>query len=273
MRWRGLWLRGLYAHTTIAQAELVNQLNNFEGDESVGSTQEGWYVQGGFDVLSLWPGSKMNLIPFVRYEQYDTQAQVPVGYARNPENDVDELTLGAAFQPIPQLILKADWQQRQNAANTGVNVWNAVSRLRLLGPEESWPRRRRPLAAATLAAKVFLTQEEALTLAFPGAAVERRTAFLTEAQQKEAKKLSGDSEEPSALATYYEATKDGRVVGTAYFDTHVVRTMPETIMVVVDPSAAIARIEVISFDEPEDYLPRSTWYGQFAGKSLDAELT
>ncbi len=124
-RWRGLWLRGLYAHTTIAQAELVNQLNNFEGDESVGSTQEGWYVQGGFDVLSLWPGSKMNLIPFVRYEQYDTQAKVPVGYARNPENDVDELTLGAAFQPIPQLILKADWQQRQNAANTGVNVWNA----------------------------------------------------------------------------------------------------------------------------------------------------
>jgi hypothetical protein len=124
-RWRGLWLRALYAHTTIDQAELVNQLNNFQGDESIGSTQEGWYVQGGFDVLSVRAGSKMNLIPFVRYEQYDTQAEVPIGYARNPENDVHELTVGAAFQPIPQLILKADWQQRHNAANTGVNVWNA----------------------------------------------------------------------------------------------------------------------------------------------------
>ncbi len=38
--------------------------------------------------------------------------------------DITELTLGAAFQPIPQLILKADWQQRHNAAATGVNVWN-----------------------------------------------------------------------------------------------------------------------------------------------------
>jgi hypothetical protein len=125
-RWRGLWLRGIYAHTTIQQASLVNQLNNFEGDESIGSTQEGWYVQGGFDVLSLVSGSKMNLIPFVRYEQYDTQKAVPVGYESNPENDVHGLTLGAVYQPIPQIILKADWQQKHNAANTGVNVWNVL---------------------------------------------------------------------------------------------------------------------------------------------------
>ncbi len=124
-RWRGLWLRGLYAHTSVSQADLINQLNGLEGDESVGSRQEGWYVQGGYDVLSLVAGTRMNLIPFVRYEQYDTQAAVPVGYERNPENDVEELTLGLAYQPIPQLILKADWQQRHNAAKTGTNVFNA----------------------------------------------------------------------------------------------------------------------------------------------------
>ncbi len=129
------------------------------------------------------------------------------------------------------------------------------------------------LAAATLGGKVFLTQEEALKLAFPGAKVERRTAFLTEAQQKEAKKLSGDDELPPALASYYVATKDGRPAGIAYFDTHVVRTMPESIMVVVDPSGAIARIEVLSFSEPEDYLPRAHWYEQFQGKPLDDELS
>ena len=32
---------------------------------------------------------------------------------------------GLAYQPIPQLILKADWQQRHNAAKTGTNVFNA----------------------------------------------------------------------------------------------------------------------------------------------------
>lgn len=128
-------------------------------------------------------------------------------------------------------------------------------------------------AAAAADGKVFLTQEEALKLAFPGAKIERRTAYLTEAQQKAAQKHSGDEEPPSALATYYVGTKDGREVGMAYFDTHTVRTMPETIMVVVDPSGAIARIEVLSFSEPEEYLPKAHWYQQFQGRPLDDELS
>ena len=123
-QWRGLWLRGLYAHTTVGDAALINELNNFEGDESVGSRQEGWYLQGAFDVLSLVPRTRMSLQPFVRYEQYDTQAAVPAGYERNPENDVHELTLGFSFKPIDRLVFKADWQQKHNAARTGVNQWN-----------------------------------------------------------------------------------------------------------------------------------------------------
>ena len=87
--------------------------------------QEGWYVQGAFDLFSLKSGgSRAALMPYVRYEQYDTQAEVPLGYARNPENDRHDLTLGLAFKPIDQIILKADWQQRHNAASTGVNQWN-----------------------------------------------------------------------------------------------------------------------------------------------------
>jgi hypothetical protein len=128
-------------------------------------------------------------------------------------------------------------------------------------------------AAATVSATVFLTQEEALRLAFPGAAVAHRTAFLTPAQQNEARKLSGDPDLPAALVNLYVAMKDGHEVGTAYFDTHLVRTMPETIMIVVDPSGAIARIEVLSFSEPEEYLPRPRFYEQFAGKPLTDELS
>ena len=129
------------------------------------------------------------------------------------------------------------------------------------------------LAALRASAKVFLTQEEALRLAFPGAVGERKTAFLTEAQRKEARRLSGDEELPAGLAAYYAATKDGRDVGTAYFDTHRVRTMPETIMVVVDPNGSVARVEVLSFQEPEEFLPRPRWYQQFSGKPLDDELS
>jgi len=134
------------------------------------------------------------------------------------------------------------------------------------------------LAGGTaLFAKVFLTVDEGLKLAFPGAQVERRTAYLSPEQLKRARELAG-VEVPSALLTYYVATRDGKlanlvnVVGTAYFDTHLVRTLPETVMVVVDPLGKVVRVEVISFGEPEQYLPRGAWYGQFGGKGLDPDL-
>jgi hypothetical protein len=123
-KWRGLWLRGLYVRTTVSDAAAINEANALVGDESVGNRQWGWYVQGGFDLLSLRAGSRGSLLPFVRYERYDTQVEVPAGYERNPENDVKLLTIGAVFKPIENIAVKIDWQQRKNAARTGVNQWN-----------------------------------------------------------------------------------------------------------------------------------------------------
>jgi len=123
-RWRGVWLRGLYVHTTISDAAAINEANGFTGDQSVGSRQWGWYVQGGFDLFSLKAGSRLSLVPFLRYERLDTQASVPAGYERNGENDETILTVGAVFKPIDQIAIKLDWQKRTNAARTGVNQWN-----------------------------------------------------------------------------------------------------------------------------------------------------
>ena len=125
--------------------------------------------------------------------------------------------------------------------------------------------------SAPLLARVFLTVDEALKLAFPGAQVARRTAYLTAEQLKRARDLAG-VEIPSALVTSYGATRDGQPVCVAYFDTHRVRTLPETVMVVVDPQGKVARVEVLSFEEPEQYLPRGPWYGQFGGRALGPEL-
>ena len=129
------------------------------------------------------------------------------------------------------------------------------------------------LGAAAAESKVFLSQQEALRLAFPaGAAVERRTIFLTAAQQKAIQKETGAESPPPALLTCYAGTRDGRELGTAYFDTHVVRTQAETLMILVLPGGTIGRVEVLSFSEPEEYLPRERWYAQFSGRALDGEL-
>jgi hypothetical protein len=122
-----------------------------------------------------------------------------------------------------------------------------------------------------LLARVLLSVDEALKLAFPGCQVAHHTAYLTAGQMKRARELAA-VEVPSALVTSYAATRDGKPVGTAYFDTHPVRTLPETVMVVVDPQGKVARVEVISFEEPEQYLPRGGWYGQFGGKGLSPDL-
>ena len=125
-RWRGASFRALWARSTVGDAARVNERNSFEGDESVGSRQEGWYVEAGFDVLSRTTRTRMSLTPFVRYEAWDTQAEVPEGFVRNPENDVTQWTAGFVFKPIPQVVVKLDGQWRRNAARTGVNQLNVA---------------------------------------------------------------------------------------------------------------------------------------------------
>ena len=120
-------------------------------------------------------------------------------------------------------------------------------------------------------ARVFLTRGEALELAFPDCDVSRHTHFLTEKQIGEARRRAG-VEISSALAYSYRATCDGEEAGTAYFDTHLVRTLAETVMIVIDPESRVARIEIVEFNEPEEYIPSPRWYAQFNSRELDREL-
>lgn len=120
-------------------------------------------------------------------------------------------------------------------------------------------------------AKVFITVDEALKLAFPDCAVERTTIYLTQQQITDASELS-NSEISSAIVHPYVAQKNGSVIGTAYFDAHIVRTLPETIMVVVDSEDRVKRIELLSFNEPRDYIPKDVWYQQFIDQHLHDSL-
>ncbi|HEX8168960.1 MAG TPA: FMN-binding protein [Thermoanaerobaculia bacterium] len=122
-------------------------------------------------------------------------------------------------------------------------------------------------------ARVFMTQQQALAGAFPaGARIARQTVFLTPQQIAAAKKESG-VDFPDKMIVRYAATIDNRVIGYAYFDTHRVRTLPETVMIVVGPDAKVQRIDILSFDEPPDYFPKQRWIDQFRGRALDDDLS
>jgi hypothetical protein len=125
---------------------------------------------------------------------------------------------------------------------------------------------------AGAAARTLLSQREALALAFPaGTTVERRTLYLSSEQLAEAGKR-GRVSVGSSVWTYYVGLASGAVVGYAYFDTHVVRTMNETFMAVLEPDGRVRSVELLAFAEPDDYLPRASWLRQFDGKSDAREL-
>ncbi|GJQ20840.1 MAG: hypothetical protein HBSIN02_11950 [Bacteroidia bacterium] len=119
--------------------------------------------------------------------------------------------------------------------------------------------------------QVFLTKEAALEIYFSGGRVERRTLFLTDHQvsaiQSEAK-----ARVPSKVVTYYVGRNEQGALGYAFFDTHVVRTMPATIMIVVNPDSSIRAVELLAFYEPEDYRPPDRWLDLFRGKMLQNDL-
>lgn len=128
-------------------------------------------------------------------------------------------------------------------------------------------------AVSTAQAKVLMTQEEALELAFPeGVDVQRHTAFLTEEQAREIQEASGRNLD-SRVITFYVGRRDGKREDTAYFDTHVVRTLPETIMILVKKDATIGEIHILSFAEPMEYLPGARWKDQLRGHRLDEDLS
>jgi len=131
----------------------------------------------------------------------------------------------------------------------------------------AWPA---PLGGGS-SGKTFLTVEEALDQAFPECRIERRTEFLDEHEAERVAELA-HGELSSRVVRPYVARRDGKLVGTAYFDAHRVRTKNEVLMLVVAPDGRLARVEVLSFAEPIEYLPRPTYYAQFAEKRLSDDL-
>lgn len=126
--------------------------------------------------------------------------------------------------------------------------------------------------AAPAGARTYLDRERALLQAFgAGATVRARTVYLKAAEVKRIEQAAG-ARLASARVTRHEGTRGDTLVGTAYLDTHRVRSMNETVMIVVTPAGRVAAVEVLSFDEPEDYRPPQRWLDTFDDRALSRDL-
>jgi hypothetical protein len=120
---RGWDLRGLIAGASVRDVSALNQLAGLTGAEGIGSRMLGWYAQAGYDLLR-GTSSTHQLIPYVRYEQVDTQRRVASGFTADPANDLEVTSVGFAWKPVAQVVTKLGYQIHSNAADTGVNQLN-----------------------------------------------------------------------------------------------------------------------------------------------------
>lgn len=118
---QGLELRGEYIHSFISNTKEYNQVLGKKND--LGSQMNGFYLEAGYDLLhSKFNGSK-RLVPFVRYENYDTHHRTE-GITRNKSYHVQEWIAGVGFQPVNGVVFKVDYQYKKNrSASSKAENW------------------------------------------------------------------------------------------------------------------------------------------------------
>jgi hypothetical protein len=112
----GFAFRGELATIGIADADRIVAATG----ANVGSRIRGGYVEGAYDLLSkLAPASSQQLNGFVRYENYDTQAGLPVNAVRDEGLARRITTIGLSYKPVYNVVFKGDYQLRRNKAHVG----------------------------------------------------------------------------------------------------------------------------------------------------------
>lgn len=112
----GLELRGEYIHSFISNTEQYNAIGGNQGD--LGSEMNGFYLEAAYNLLhNRFDGNK-RLVPFVRYENYNTHHNT-VGMSANKAFHKEEWIVGLGFQPTNGVVFKIDYQHKSNQLPQG----------------------------------------------------------------------------------------------------------------------------------------------------------
>ncbi|MDA9552814.1 hypothetical protein N9R53_07775, partial [Flavobacteriaceae bacterium] len=118
--------RGQYIHASLSDTENYNDLTG----RDLGSALKGWYIETSYNLLAQEKSQR--LFAFARYEKYDTHADTEGDLLRNDNYNRNDLTMGLSYHIAPGVVLKGDYQFRDNAnadndvqnrLNMGIGVW------------------------------------------------------------------------------------------------------------------------------------------------------
>ena len=119
-----LRLKGQYIHSFLNN---VDEYNKVADGADLGKQMMGYYVEAGYDLLH---GKEQALVPFVRYENYNTHHKMVSGETANKAYDREDIFFGLSYHLAKGAVVKADYQYSKNGnddkayfLNFGVGVW------------------------------------------------------------------------------------------------------------------------------------------------------
>jgi hypothetical protein len=100
-------------------------------DSDLGSGLGGWYAEISYDLFHSIKRLESELIPFIRYEMYNTHASVASGTAYDPSLNRTDVTLGLGWKLHKGAMLKIDYQmfndrgngRNRHQLNSGIALW------------------------------------------------------------------------------------------------------------------------------------------------------
>ena len=112
-RARGFHARGLVTMAHLGDTSALSTALT----KAISSEMLGAYGEVAVDVLPLlFPETGMSLEPFYRFAYTDTQRDVPSGFSRDKSQEITIHTVGLSFKPIPNVVIKADYRNRDSRA-------------------------------------------------------------------------------------------------------------------------------------------------------------
>jgi hypothetical protein len=106
---RGWNLRALYSQGSLADTAAINAAAGLPAgsNDAAPESFSGWFVEAAYHIYRR---GDLDIVPFVRYEDYNTQESVATGFTVDPLNDEDVVTAGLSFYVDPQVVFKFDVQ-------------------------------------------------------------------------------------------------------------------------------------------------------------------
>ena len=86
---------------------------NLASGKDLGSKMSGYYIEGAFNLLPS--SAKQKLDAFVRYEDFDTHAEVAGNLTKNDSFHRKETTFGFSYHLADGAVFKIDWQSKGTA--------------------------------------------------------------------------------------------------------------------------------------------------------------